>query len=98
VENATLALSAVYLKSHHGYVGFIAELPEVTSYGATLEQAREMLRQLTLVAWDEARRGTAELLADKEVVRELFTLECRPLWLAGAAGGGFPSGGRFRAC
>ena len=57
MEHGRIALTAVFLKSNHGYVGFIEELPGVNSHGRTIE---------------EARREAEELIAGKEVVREAF--------------------------
>ena len=68
----SLAFTAVYLQSPHGYVGFIEELPGVNSHGRTLGEARETLRQLAAVVFDEERREARELLAGKDVVRESF--------------------------
>ena len=67
-----LAFTAVYLKSNHGYVGFIEELPGVNSHGRTLHEARETLQKLAAVVFDEERRQSHELVAGKEVVRESF--------------------------
>jgi predicted RNase H-like HicB family nuclease len=72
LEYGTLAFTAVYLKSQHGYVGFIEELPGVNSHGRTIEEAREILRELAVVVFDEERRGTEELIAGKEAIRESF--------------------------
>jgi predicted RNase H-like HicB family nuclease len=74
MERARLAFTAVYLKSNHGYVGFIEELPGLNSHGRTLPEARETLRELAAVVFDEERRGSEELIAGKEVVRESFVL------------------------
>ncbi len=72
MDQPVIAFTAVYLKSIHGYTGFIEELPGVNSHGRTLEEARVTLRELAGVAFDEARRESGELLAGKEVVREAF--------------------------
>jgi predicted RNase H-like HicB family nuclease len=69
-----LAFTAVYLKSNHGYVGFIEELPGVNSHGRTLHEARETLQKLAAVVFDEERRQSNELIAGKDVVRESFFL------------------------
>jgi predicted RNase H-like HicB family nuclease len=74
MEQARLAFTAVYLRSSHGYVGFIEELPGVNSHGRTLPEARETLRKLAAVVFDEERRGSEELIAGKDVVREAFVL------------------------
>jgi predicted RNase H-like HicB family nuclease len=73
-----VSLTAIYLKSREGYVGFIEELPGVNSYGHTLDEARAMLRSLAAVVFDEERRGSEEMLADLEVVREAHSLEFPP--------------------
>ena len=79
MEQGRLAFTAVYLKSKHGYVGFIEELPGVNSYGRTLHEARETLQKLAAVVFDEERRETEELIAGKDVVREpFFVLIPRP--------------------
>ena len=74
MEQGRIALTAVYLKSNHGYVGFIEELPGVNSHGRTLEEARETLRKLAGVVFDEERREAEELIAGRDVVREPFVL------------------------
>jgi predicted RNase H-like HicB family nuclease len=72
LKHARSALTAVYLRSKHGYVGFIEELPGVTSHGRTLDQARQVLYELVGVVFDEERRETEALTAGKDVVRESF--------------------------
>jgi len=72
MEQGRLAFTAVYLKSKHGYVGFIEELPGVNSHGRTLDEARDTLQQLDAVVFAEERREAEELIAGKDVVRESF--------------------------
>ena len=67
-----LAFTAVYLRSNHGYVGFIEEVPGMNSHGRTLEEARDMLRKLAAVVFAEERREAEEMIAGKDVVRETF--------------------------
>ena len=74
MEQARLAFTAVYLKSNHGYVGFIEELPGVNSIGRTLEEARETLHRLAAGVFDEERPGAEEPIAGKDVVRETFVM------------------------
>src|ERR1051325_6244731 len=72
MDQGRLAFTAVYLKSNHGYIGFIEELPGVNSHGRTLDEARETLQKLAAVVFDEERREAEELIAGKDVVRESF--------------------------
>jgi predicted RNase H-like HicB family nuclease len=67
-----IALTAVFLKSSDGYIGFVEEIPGVTTRGRTIEEARSTLVQITEVVFDEERARSAELLAGKDVVRESF--------------------------
>jgi predicted RNase H-like HicB family nuclease len=74
MEQGRLAFTAVYLKSNHGYIGFIEELPGVNSHGRTLDEARETLQKLAAVVFDEERREAEEMIAGKDVVRENFVV------------------------
>jgi len=74
MEQGKIAFTAVYLKGNHGYVGFIEELPGVNSHGRTLDEARDTLRKLAEVVFDEERRGVEEMIAGKDVVRENFVV------------------------
>src|SRR5258708_36634193 len=70
MEQGRLAFTAVYLKSNHGYVGFIEELPAVNSYGRTLDEAREPLQKLAAIVFDEERSHADGLLAGKSGLRD----------------------------
>jgi predicted RNase H-like HicB family nuclease len=74
MEEGRVAFTAVYLKSSHGYVGFIEELPGVNSSGRTLDEARATLQKLAAVVFEEERREAEALIAGKDVVRESFVL------------------------
>ena len=71
-QQPVIAFTAVYLKNKHGYVGFVEELPGVNSQGKTIDEARENLKRLAKVVFDEERARSEELLAGKDVVREQF--------------------------
>ena len=75
MQTGKMAFTAVFLRNDNGYVGFIEELPGVTAHGRTLEEARDTLKRIAVVVFDEERRGAAELLEGKEVVRESFLLK-----------------------
>ncbi len=53
-------LTAVYRKVPEGYIGFVEELPGANTQGATLEEARENLKEaVSLVI--EANRVLSDL-------------------------------------
>lgn len=72
MDQPEMSFTAVYLKARHGYVGFVEELPGVSSQGQTLDEARANLQRLAAVVFEEERAQSAELLAGKDVVREAF--------------------------
>ena len=78
MQHGVMAFTAVFLKSKHGYVGFIEELPHVNSYGSTIEEARRMLQELIGLVFDAARKGSRELIAGRELVREAFVIPLAP--------------------
>jgi len=69
MEQGSLAFTVVYLKAKHGYVGFIEELPGVNSHGSTIEEARETLRGLAALIFDEQGRGE-QMVTGENVMRE----------------------------
>jgi predicted RNase H-like HicB family nuclease len=79
MDQATIAFTAVYLKSQYGYVGFVEELPGVNSQGRTIDEARANLQRLAAIVFDEERSQAEEMLRGKEVVREEFRIPVRPL-------------------
>ena len=63
VDKPSVALTAIYLRSSEGYVGFIEELPGINSYGHSIDEARDMLRSLAAVVFDE--RGNRQGIQTK---------------------------------
>ena len=54
------------------------ELPGISAHGRTLNEARDSLRKITVVIFEEERRNAAELLGDKDAVREAFVPDSLP--------------------
>ena len=79
MDYPVISLTAVYLKSKHGYVGFIEELPGVNSHGQTIDEARSNLQSLATVIFDLERAQAKELLEGKDVVRECFAVSIAPI-------------------
>ena len=74
MDRPVISFTAVYLKSKHGYVGFVEELPALNSHGQSIEEARANLRSLATVIFHLERAQAKDLLEGKDVVRENFTV------------------------
>lgn len=80
MDQPEIAFTAVYLKSEHGYVGFVEELPGVNAQGQTIEEARKNLQFQAVLVFDEERALSQELLVGKDVVREQFRISVPRIW------------------
>ncbi|HJT34688.1 MAG TPA: type II toxin-antitoxin system HicB family antitoxin [Pirellulales bacterium] len=69
-----MQLTAVYIEVAEGYIGFIEELPGANTQGATLEEARENLREAVALVLEANRELAEKSLAGKPVLREPFEL------------------------
>ncbi len=69
-----MQFTAVYMKVPEGYVGFVEELPGANTQGATIEEARENLREAVELVLEANRVLADEALAGREVIREPITL------------------------
>jgi predicted RNase H-like HicB family nuclease len=65
-----LTFTAVYVKVPEGYVAFLEELPGANSQGATLEEARENLKEAVALVLAANRALLAESLEGQELIRE----------------------------
>jgi predicted RNase H-like HicB family nuclease len=72
--NKPMSLTAVFLKNRSGYTGFVVELPGVNAHGRNIVEAREALQNMVALVFEEERRGIAEILIGKEVLREVFAM------------------------
>ncbi len=69
-----MPLTAVFLEVPEGYVGFIEELPGANTQGATLEEARENLREAVELILHANREMAERSLAGRAATREPFHL------------------------
>lgn len=78
LEGGVLAMeptfTAVYRRVPEGYAAFVEELPGANSQGATLEEARENLREAVALVLEANRSLAEEQLGDVEVIRESLRL------------------------
>lgn len=66
--------NAVYLKVPEGYVGFIEELPGVSTQGADLDEARRNLRDAAETVLEANRALTLIATDGEEVIREPLSI------------------------
>jgi predicted RNase H-like HicB family nuclease len=66
--------NAVYLKVPEGYVGFIEELPGVSTQGADLDEARRNLRDAAETVLEANRALTLIGTDGEEVIREPLSI------------------------
>ena len=69
-----MKMTAVFMAVHEGYVGFVEELPGANTQGATLDEARENLKEAVRMVLDANRELAERSLVGKEVSREPFEL------------------------
>ncbi len=68
-------LTAVYIEVPEGYVAFIEELPGAHTQGATLEEARENLREAVTLVIETNRELAEEAMKGRTATREPFAME-----------------------
>lgn len=66
--------NAVYLKVPEGYVGFIEELPGVSTQGATLDETRRNLHDAAETVLEANRALTLIGTDGEEVIREQLSV------------------------
>ncbi|MGA3201263.1 MAG: type II toxin-antitoxin system HicB family antitoxin [Bryobacteraceae bacterium] len=69
-----MKLTAIYMKVPEGYIAFIEELPGANTQGATLEKARENLREAAELMLEANRAMAEESVEGTPVIREAFEL------------------------
>lgn len=65
-----MAFTAVFREVAEGYIAFVEELPGANTQGATLEEARENLREAVELVLEANRALAREEAGDSNVIRE----------------------------
>jgi predicted RNase H-like HicB family nuclease len=65
-----MQFTAVFREVREGYIGFVEELPGANTQGATLDEARENLREAVALVLEANRALAEEDLRGKTVIRE----------------------------
>ena len=63
---------AVYIEVPEGYVAFVEELPGANTQGATLEEAKENLKEAVAMVLEANRQLAEKELLGKKVMKEPF--------------------------
>jgi len=66
----SITLTAVYRKVPEGYIGFVEELSGANTQGATIEEARENLKEAVELVIEANRALARECSEGDEVLRE----------------------------
>ncbi len=69
-----MVLTAVYMEVPEGYIAFVEELPGANTQGATLDEARENLKEAVQLVLDANRDLAERSLTGQKVSKEPFTL------------------------
>ena len=69
-----MQFTAVYVKVSKGYVAFVEELPGANTQGATLEEARENLKEAVSLVMESNRELAERVIGGADVIREAFAL------------------------
>jgi predicted RNase H-like HicB family nuclease len=70
----SLKLTAVFKKVPEGYIGFVEELPGANTQGATLEEARENLKEAIHLVLEANRELAEESIRGQGFIREPLLL------------------------
>jgi predicted RNase H-like HicB family nuclease len=65
-----MSLTAVYMQVPEGYIAFVEELPGANTQGATLEEARENLKEAVALVLEANRELAEKSLVGQDVLRE----------------------------
>ena len=69
-----MELTAVFKKVPEGYIAWVEDLPGANTQGATLEEARENLREAILMVFEANRELAEKDLQDATLIKEPFSL------------------------
>jgi predicted RNase H-like HicB family nuclease len=67
-----MQFTAVFMEVPEGYIAFVEELPGANTQGATLEEARENLKEAVNLVLEANRELLARTIQGKRVTRELL--------------------------
>jgi predicted RNase H-like HicB family nuclease len=69
-EGEKMSFTAVFQKVPEGYIGFVEELPGANTQGATLDEARQNLKEAVRLVLEANRNISGKAVASRSVIRE----------------------------
>ncbi len=72
-----MKLTAVFRKAPEGYIAFVEELPGANTQAATLDEARENLKEAVALVLEANRALAEESLKGQTVIREPLLIQER---------------------
>jgi len=69
-----MMLTAIYIQVPEGYIGFVEELPGANTQGATLDEARDNLREAVTMVLEANRELAEESLCGQTIIRESLSI------------------------
>ena len=70
----SITFTAVFQKVSEGYIGYVEELPGANTQGATLEEARENLKEAVELVLEANRELAREASNGEDLIREPLAL------------------------
>jgi predicted RNase H-like HicB family nuclease len=70
----SITFTAVFQKVPEGYIGYVEELPGANTQGATLEEARENLKEAVELVLEANRELAREASKGEDLIREPLAL------------------------
>ena len=72
-----MEFTAVFRKVPEGYIGFVEELPGANTQAATLDEARQNLKEAVALVLEANRTLAEESLKGQKVIREPLLIQER---------------------
>jgi len=73
-EGQHMQLTAVFKKVPEGYIAWVEDLPGANTQGATLEEARENIREAIRMVFEANRELAEDDLKGEEVIKETISV------------------------
>lgn len=69
-----IEFTAVFQQVPEGFIGFVEEIPGANTQGATLEEARDNLKEAVQLVLEANRAMAEQAVAGQKVIKELLRI------------------------